>query len=501
MSKKYSLTQQQLKGIANLCVQEQGSLKGCQAEASLMCNLFEKQSKYSDLYSYVRNGGWFAYAAKYMDTGSSSSQIVDAVYDVICNGNRTLPNYIDEHDCFSDIKSISTGDNVSDRSAYIKDKTIIKNRYGSTYMFYCFPDTYTDPFGYTQKPMNLDNTSDSNTTTFISSVLSIAKKEIGYLEKATNEQLSEKTTNAGYNNYTKYWYDVEPDLNGEPWCACFVSWCFMKAFGLSVAQQMFNHWPFVYCPTLAAMTTNYEPIVGSVILFYRDGEYVHTGIVSDVTDDTIVTIEGNTSGGSNIIDNGGGVCQKTYKRSNLSSKTKYFMPNYDLANETYDFFNSYITIEYGDVSYDVRQLQEYLNQLGYQLDVDGEFGDITLNAIKDFQTLYNLEVDGIVGYNTRKAIKTALDFGLPKPDVVNHVVIPTIANIPTNKYYTIRAKVPIRAYHSSTSSIIGRTGKKGEQIQITNTIHQTKNKKLWFEVIYGDIKGWIYESNFDIRES
>ena len=37
--KKYKLTQVQLQGLANLCVQEQGSLDGARAEASLMANL------------------------------------------------------------------------------------------------------------------------------------------------------------------------------------------------------------------------------------------------------------------------------------------------------------------------------------------------------------------------------------------------------------------------------------------------------------------------------
>ena len=76
---------------------------------------------------------------------------VDWVEDVLVNGNSTLPPYVDEHDCFSDIRSISTGD-VRDRSAYIKDVTVIRNRYGATYTFHCFLHAHSDPFGYTSKP-------------------------------------------------------------------------------------------------------------------------------------------------------------------------------------------------------------------------------------------------------------------------------------------------------------------------------------------------------------
>lgn len=158
---KYKLTSTQITKLARLCVQEQGNLAGVKAEASLMANLLEtnaaRQRKYGTdgnaLYNYVRNGGWFYRASYFMDHGSASAAQVAAVKDVLVNGNRTLPQYVDEHDCISDIKSISTGDK-SDRSDYIKGKTVIRNRYGSTYTFYCFPAAGCDPFGYTAAAYN-----------------------------------------------------------------------------------------------------------------------------------------------------------------------------------------------------------------------------------------------------------------------------------------------------------------------------------------------------------
>lgn len=155
--KKYNLTETQLKKLARLCVQEQGSINGVKAEASLMANLLEtnatRQKKWgtdgNGLYNMVRESGWFYRAAYYMDNGSAGAKYVEAVRDVLCNGNRTLPQYVDEHDCFSDIKSISTG-SIRNRADYIKDQTVIKNKMGSTYTFHCFPDKGSDPFGYTQ---------------------------------------------------------------------------------------------------------------------------------------------------------------------------------------------------------------------------------------------------------------------------------------------------------------------------------------------------------------
>lgn len=154
---KYRLTATQLQKLANLCVQEQGSVNGVKAEASLMANLLEtspsRQAKYgkdgNGLYNFVRNGGWFYRAAYFMDGPKVGAKYVEAVKDVLVNGNRTLPQYVDEHDCFSDILSISTG-SVRNRSDYLSGVTIIKNKMGSTYTFYCFPASGSDPFGYTQ---------------------------------------------------------------------------------------------------------------------------------------------------------------------------------------------------------------------------------------------------------------------------------------------------------------------------------------------------------------
>ena len=162
--KKYNLTESQLKQIARLCQQEQGTVTGAKAEASLMANQLEtsksRQNKYGTgadgLYNWVRNGKWFARAAYYMDNGELASSVLEGVRDVLVNGNRTLPKMIDEHDCLNDIKSISTG-SVKDKSAYIKGKTIVKNNYGSTWTFWCFPDSSSDPFGYTDAALKAVN--------------------------------------------------------------------------------------------------------------------------------------------------------------------------------------------------------------------------------------------------------------------------------------------------------------------------------------------------------
>ena len=57
-------------------------------------------------------------------------------------------------------------------------------------------------------------------------------------------------------------------------------------------------------------------------------------------------------------------------------------------------------ISYGSKGDEVKELQTALNSKGYNLSVDGIFGDKTQAAVKDYQTKNNLQVDGIVGTNT-----------------------------------------------------------------------------------------------------
>lgn len=62
-------------------------------------------------------------------------------------------------------------------------------------------------------------------------------------------------------------------------------------------------------------------------------------------------------------------------------------------------------LQLGDRSHEVQLLQEHLNSLGYDLIVDGVFGQGTYQAVYHFQVTYNLKVDGIVGPNTMKLIE------------------------------------------------------------------------------------------------
>jgi hypothetical protein len=80
-------------------------------------------------------------------------------------------------------------------------------------------------------------------------------------------------------------------------------------------------------------TLNADPKRGDIVIFYRHGTFAHTGIVTKVDGDRFETVEGNTSGGSTIIANGGGVCKKSYYNSNLPG-TKFCRPAYEEIEES-----------------------------------------------------------------------------------------------------------------------------------------------------------------------
>lgn len=252
-------------------------------------------------------------------------------------------------------------------------------------------------------------------TKAINAIINIALAEVGYLEKATNANLDDKTANAGSNNYTKYWRDIYPAYQGQPWCACFVTWVFVIAFGKAMAQKLLKHYPYVYCPTMADLfTLNANPKVGDIVIFKHNGVFTHTGIVIKVSGDQFWTVEGNTSGGSTIIANGGAVCKKTYFNSNLPG-TKFITPDYSKVQEIKNEGNDTPSIsvpsilKIGSNGSAVITLQKNLNTLiKAKLTVDGEFGTATYNAVIKFQTKYKLTADGIVGENTQKKINSLL---------------------------------------------------------------------------------------------
>lgn len=64
-----------------------------------------------------------------------------------------------------------------------------------------------------------------------------------------------------------------------------------------------------------------------------------------------------------------------------------------------------IVLRRGSRGLDVSSLQAALAKLGYKLDVDGIFGEETEKAVERFQTANQLDIDGIVGEKTWESLE------------------------------------------------------------------------------------------------
>lgn len=249
---------------------------------------------------------------------------------------------------------------------------------------------------------------------YANAVITVAKAEVGYLEKKSNKNLDSKTANAGSNNYTKYGRDLHelyPEVMDFPayWCDTFVDWCFYMAYGVCNAKKLIGGNFDDYTVNSAQLYKNKgaygkEPKLGAQIFFRNSKRICHTGLVVGFDDIWVYTIEGNTSGASGVIANGGGVVEKKYKRTDKSIDG-YGYPNY--AGEFDPDVTPTITkasdtkmrqIKKGSTGKAVKVWQAILG-----VEVDGKFGPKTEEATKAFQKKHKLEGDGIVGPLTWKA--------------------------------------------------------------------------------------------------
>ena len=146
--KKYSLTEVQKQKIAGMLIAEYSAdIHGMKAVASQMANLYEINSYYDSdctrnrtFYEYITNTGKCGWYASADNASSSDTRALQAVEDVLINGNRTIPLYIDEFDMFP-------GDIIgaySDSSAYQVGVSKLRNKYGGVGTYYCITESSYD---------------------------------------------------------------------------------------------------------------------------------------------------------------------------------------------------------------------------------------------------------------------------------------------------------------------------------------------------------------------
>lgn len=266
----------------------------------------------------------------------------------------------------------------------------------------------------------------------VQKVIDVALNEVGYLEKRSNSQLDSKTANAGSSNYTKYgkWYGLNPAY----WCAMFICWIYNEAYGKDTAKKLLCGNFSAACEEIRQNFISKKqyytssPKIGDVVFFTgsRHAGANHIALVTNVSSGTIHTIEGNTSGGNSVIDNGGGVAKKSYPVS-YNRILGYGRPNYTNSSNTVsvksvtyskkqfikdvqkaicakvdgvagsETLSKTITVsKTKNREHDVvKPLQKYLNYIGYNCGtVDGIAGTKFDSAVKSYQRVKGCIVDG-----------------------------------------------------------------------------------------------------------
>lgn len=127
---------------------------------------------------------------------------------------------------------------------------------------------------------------------------------------------------------------------------------------------------------------------------------------------------------------------------------------------------------------DVKELQKYLLELGYDLGkwgADGDFGDATEEAVRAFQTSYSLEVDGEYGPKSHAKLMEILS------------EIPDDEPEPSADYVEIfGGNCYVRTAPNTEGSIIGVAGR-GERF----AYEDETSPEGWHKIAFNANEGWV----------
>lgn len=185
---------------------------------------------------------------------------------------------------------------------------------------------------YYEKLINVELTGDLR-----ADIVNVAVSQIGYTEG--NEESHWSGEFEGDMDYTEYgrWYteNVLPTLVPSAWCAVFVSWCarmanvpedvISNAINAKPGTDTMRHFRNLAAVYERTENNNYKlgyiPLPGDLIFFDWDKKFdswSHVGIVIDVVDDIVFTVEGNS---------GNGVSLRTYRLDEMVIRA-YGVPKY-----------------------------------------------------------------------------------------------------------------------------------------------------------------------------
>lgn len=418
MATKYNLTDVQIRHLAIICYREQGSNDaGVRACASHMCNYYEKWQKknYPSVYECTFGSGWYWSRARNEAWIAANPKVpagvIAAVRDVIVNGHRNIPEYVDEYDCLSDIAMIINDgksytrekdkDYILNRANYIPNKTIIQSIYaegsGDRYTFCCFPDGVDgkcDAFGYINK--NLPEKEGKTAMTIPDSACTIA-------ENIAADQRH------GYSQANRWGPDYD--------CSSLVINAYIKA-GVPIDKtkvyytgnmQGLKDYGFVDVTGKVDLNTGNGMLRGDILYYHISGTNGHTAMFCG--NGKIVHARGQSYGSSATGDQGSEIAVTAYSRSKWQHVLRYKGSVTDTVTDAGTVTHSVTSaqmpeVEEGSIGAAVSILQAMLDLMGYiganyqPLDIDGEFGPNTAYALIQYQTAAGLMADGVCGTKT-----------------------------------------------------------------------------------------------------
>jgi len=240
---------------------------------------------------------------------------------------------------------------------------------------------------------------------YSNAVVKTAKAEIGYKETGNNI-----TKYAAYidKNYPDFYNGKK---QGVAWCDIFVDYCVLvnaaneaealytlcqpKLSAGAGCKYSYNYYKEKGC-------TGTEPKVGAQVFL---NNFSHTGLVIEVTNDSIVTVEGNS---------GNAVKKHTYKKKS-SKICGYGYPRYTTEPKIDFVFPTIPARGYfkqGDKGTEVKKMQIILEAICPgclpKYGADGDFGNETFKAVNRVQFTIHVTVDGKYGPKTNETAKTYL---------------------------------------------------------------------------------------------
>lgn len=222
----------------------------------------------------------------------------------------------------------------------------------------------------------------------------------------------------GANNYNRYAPIAKPligwDAQNQPWCDIFTDAAFIACFGLENASRM-TYQPIGKGSAKCSVSADFfklnraffqQPQIGDIVFFFVGNGINHQGIVVDIDEQGIETIEGNS----------GDMVQRNRYANSYPYIAGFGRPDWSvLTGEAADTTtpeqpapsvqttNDIPVLRKGSKGEVVKSAQLLLIGRKFSCGAwgaDGDFGNATKQAVENFQTEHNLEVDGIIGAQT-----------------------------------------------------------------------------------------------------